>query len=47
MKKIFNVKVIHNKKNNQANISLPRKKLKFLKKKIPKELKIEIKGIKW
>lgn len=32
-------KIILNKKNNQINISLPRKELEFLKEETPKELK--------
>ena len=34
-------KIIHNKRNNQLSILLSRRKLKILKKKIPKLIEIE------
>jgi len=40
-------KVFVNKKNKQISITLPKKKLKIFKKKIPKAIKIKIKEIKW
>jgi hypothetical protein len=39
-------KVIHNKKNNQLILTLPRKKLKLKKCKVPKKIKIDIWGFK-
>lgn len=47
MPKTFRAKVLINKKNNQFSINLPKLKIKDLKDKIPKEIDLEIKKIKW
>jgi len=47
MGKKFEVKPYVNKKNKQISIVIPKKKIKIFKKKIPRKIKLEIKGIEW
>ncbi len=45
--KVFKAKPYVNKNNKQISITIPKRKIKIFKKKVPKEVKLEIKGIEW
>lgn len=47
MGKTFKVKPFVNKNNKQISFTLPKKKIKMFNKKIPKEIKLEIKDVEW
>ena len=47
MRTSFDAKVFSNKRTNQYSITIPKKELNIPKDKIPKEIKIKIKGVKW
>ena len=47
MKVSFKTKPLINKNTKQISITIPKKKLKIFKKRFPKEMELEIKGIKW
>jgi len=47
MKITFRTKPLINKNTKQISISIPKKKVKIFKKKVPKEIKFEIKEVKW
>jgi len=47
MDKEITLKLFLNKKNNQISLVLPKKKLDFPKDKIPKKIRLKIKGIEW
>jgi len=36
-----------NKTNKQISVSIPKRKLKIFKDRIPKSIKLEVKGVKW
>jgi hypothetical protein len=46
-KKLLFRKVFFNKKTGQASVTLPKKKLLKFFNKIPKEMELEIKNVKW
>jgi len=47
MKKIFSAKPFVNKKTKQISISIPKRKIKVFKKRIPKEIKFKIEKVTW
>jgi len=47
MGRIFKAKAFINKNNKQISITIPKSKIKMFKKRSPKELELEIKGIEW
>jgi len=47
MGRVFKAKAFVNKNNKQISIVIPKSKIKIFKKKTPKEIELEIKGIEW